>query len=94
MQLHLQRSAGRPRDLLRATENRAVAIRKLLKILQQRKGKPTGGVMDDAIRIVDWIERLARYGRNCDAADAAEIASHVEVLTSLLGQEIDDLLAS
>jgi hypothetical protein len=84
----------RCRELLRDAERRAVAIRKLLKLIGQRNGRRVRGVMDDAAKLAATIERLARWGQSCSAADAVEIESRIEVLISLLEVEIDRVLAS
>ncbi len=83
-----------PSEFLRASESRAVEVRKLLKKFQQRKGDQLGGIMDDALQLAETIEHLARYGQGCDAEQAVEITFRVEILISLLDAEIDSLLAS
>ena len=92
---NLQRSESwRPRELLRYAETRAVAIRKLLKLLERRKGRRSRGITDDAVRLAETIEQLARLGRASPAEEAAEINFQLEVLTSLLEAEIDQIVAS
>lgn len=80
------------RGELRAAENRAVAIRKLLaRFRHQQKG--TGrGEMNDVERLVDLIEQLARLGQGCSAEDAVEIATRIEALSSIVATEIDSFL--
>ena len=85
-------SATRPRDVLRDVERRAVAIRKLLKRIEQGQGRAVRGVMDDAVKLAETIERLAHWGQSCPAADAVEVEFRVEALASLLEVEIDHIL--
>ena len=87
-------SATRPRDVLRDVERRAVAIRKLLKKLEQGQGRGVRGVMDDAVKLAETIEQLAHWGQSCPAADAVEVEFRVEVVSSLLEVEIDHILTS
>ena len=84
----------RPRELLRAAEKHAVAIRKLLKQVEQGKDRRVRGVMDDAVKLARTIERLARCAQSSSAEDAVEIEFRIEVLTSLLEVEIDQILTS
>jgi hypothetical protein len=79
----------RPQDICRAAETRAAGIRKLLKSGQLSSVKGGGGSMDDALRLAETIEQLARLGREADAAEAVEIVGMIEVLASLLSHEID-----
>ena len=94
MKATLRGSGPRPREALREAERRAVAIRKLLKKLGQRQGYRDRGVMDDAVKVVVAIERLARLGQTSPAEDAVEIGFEIEVLTSILEDEVDCILAS
>ena len=87
-------SATRPRDVLRDVERRAVAIRKLLKNLEQGQGRDMRGVMDDAVKLAETIERVAHWGQSCPAADSVEVELEVEVLTSFMQVEIDRILTS
>lgn len=87
----LRGSAARPRDSLRDAQQRAVAIRKLLKHLEQGQGREMRGVMDDAVKLAETIERVAQWGQSCPAVDAVEIEFQVEVLASLLEVEIDHI---
>lgn len=86
---------GVPRtcDELRAMQNRAVAIRKLLSS-SRRKGSKDRGVMDDAVQLAEIIEKLSTFGQHCSAEDVVEVASRVEILVSLLESEIDGIFAS
>lgn len=88
----LDQHSGYPslRDELRAIENRMVGIRKLLR-QQEGMGR---GKMDDAVQLIETIERLARFGQSCKAEDAFVIASHIEDLSSLLRSEIDAVFTS
>jgi hypothetical protein len=54
----------------------------------------SSGKMDDAIKLADLVELLARHGRLADAADAFQIAGQVELLLDQLRAEIDAILAS
>lgn len=91
----LQRSVPRrPRELLRHAEMRAVAIRKLLKNIEQSVGQGARGIMGDAVSLVETIERLARLGQTSAAEDAVELEFHIEVLTSHLEGAIDQIIAS
>ncbi len=94
MKAKLRGTATRPREVLRDVERRAVAIRKLLKNLEQGQGREMRGVMDDAVKLAETIERLAHWGQSCPAADAVEVELQVEVLTSFLQGEIDHILTS
>jgi hypothetical protein len=80
------------REELRAVEDRAVAIRRLLKQFEQRV--LDRGVMGDALQLADVIECLARFGQRSSAADAVESISQIAILESLLHAEIDGFLAS
>lgn len=86
-------SATRPRDVLRQAEKHAVVIRKLLKEFEQGQGRIARGGMDDAVKLAETIESLARLGQSCSVADAVEVEFQVESLTSLLEVEIDHILA-
>jgi len=83
-----------PRECFEHAVRNAIGIRKLLARCQHRlRGTGIRGVMDDAFRIIGAIEQLSSYGRRCDAADAVEIADHIETLLSMLQREIDEILA-
>ena len=84
----------RPRELLRDAETHAAAIRKLLKLVARRKGRQNRGIMDDAVKLAETIEQLARLGRSSSAAEAVDIEFRIEVLTSLLEGKIDQVIAS
>ena len=73
---------------LHAIENRMVAIRKLLKSIQQNSSKG-GEAMNDALDLADTIEKLASYGQNSSSAVALEIVSRIESLIPILETEID-----
>lgn len=87
----LRGSAARPRDALRDAQRRAVAIRKLLKQLEQGQRRELRGVMDDAVKLAEAIEQIARWGQLCPVADAVDIEFQVEVFTSFLEVEIDHI---
>jgi hypothetical protein len=68
-------AAFRVREALRLAESHAVEIRKLLNKHKSAKG---GGVMDNAVALIESIERLARLGQVSAAEDAVEIAYRIE----------------
>src|SRR5262245_53677198 len=83
---------SRPRDHLRAAENCAVRIRKLLIRCQQRPGiEGIWESTDDAVRLTELIERLARFGQTRPADEAVNVVAQIEVLISLLQAETDSL---
>lgn len=82
------------RELLHAAEGRANAIRKLLKSLEQGADRRVRGVMEGACRLAAAIKLLARRGQSCSAEEAVEIEFRIEVLTSLLEGELDQIFAS
>lgn len=85
----------RPREALRDAERRSVEIRKKLnQLIGQRKGHHFRGVMEDAVKLACTIEHLARYGQVSTADEAADIESHIEVLTWILRGEIGQIIAS
>jgi hypothetical protein len=84
----------RSREWLRTEETRAAAIRKQLKYIEQQYGRRFRGIMDDAVKLAETIERLARFGQSRSAEEAVEIAFHIELLSSLLEIEIDQIPAS
>jgi hypothetical protein len=86
--------AWRTREELRAGENSAVAIQKLLKRRQQALSAQYRGVTDDAIELANSIEHLARWGQAALAEEAVEIASLIELLSTMLENEIDNLPTS
>ncbi len=94
MKASLRDSAARPRERLREVERQTVAIRKLLKLLEQGKGREVRGVMDDAAKLAGTIERLAHWGQSCTAADAVNVEFQVETLISFLEVEVDHIFAS
>ena len=83
----------RPREMLRNTERHAVAVRKLLRQLEQGQGRAVRGIMDDAAQHALTIEQLARWGQTCPADEAVEVGFLVEVLVSRLEVEIDQIIA-
>lgn len=84
----------RSREWLRTEETRAAAIRKQLKQIERRYGRRFRGIMDDAVKLADTIEHLARFGQSRPAEEAVEIAFHIELLSSLLEVEIDQIPTS
>ena len=86
--------ARRSSELFRAVEQRVVAVRKLLKALGQGQDRPFRGVMDDAVKLAQTIERLARFGRSRPAEEAVEIKYRIELLVAQLVVEVDQLIAS
>ena len=84
----------RSREWLRNEETRAAAIRKRLKSFEQRYGRRIRGIMDDAVKLADTIDALHISGSSRSAEEAVEIAFHIELLSSLLEVEIDQILTS
>ncbi|MEX2306490.1 MAG: hypothetical protein WD738_02795 [Pirellulales bacterium] len=84
----------RSREWLRTEETRAAVIRKRLKSIEKRYGRRFRGIMDDAVKLAGTIEHLARFGQSRSAEEAVEIAFDIELLSSLLEAEIDQILAS
>ena len=85
--------ACRSRDELRAVQNRAVGIRKLLSVVRQ-KGSKGRGVMDDALQLAETIEKLSVFGQHCSAEDVVDVASRIEILISILEIEVDSIFTS
>src|SRR5687767_15787002 len=81
--------AGGLSEQLRVFERHAVAARKLLTKIRRRRKANVRGKMNDALRLAEEIERLARFGQSCNAEVAVQIVGCIEVLTSLLAREID-----
>ena len=94
MKAALEGVSRRPREVLRNAEERAVAVRKLLKQLEQGQGRAVRGIMDDAVKLALSIEQIARWGQTCSAEEAVEVGFVVEVLVSRLEVEIDQIIAS
>jgi hypothetical protein len=94
MKAALESVSRRPRELLRDVEERAVAVRKLFKKFEQGQGRTVRGIMDDAVKLCLTIERLARWGQKCSAAEAVEVGFLVEIFVSQLEVEIDQIIAS
>jgi hypothetical protein len=90
----IRRFARDVRERLREAECHAVDVRKMLKSFQRLKGIVGRGEMDDAVQLAQAIEQLAHFGQHCSAADVVDVASQVEVLTSILRGEVDGLSAS
>jgi hypothetical protein len=83
----------RPLESLRSAENWAIAVRKKLRAIErQRSG--FRGIIDDAVKLAETIERLAVLAQTSPAEDAVEIKFHIELLSSLLEREIDQICAS
>ncbi|QDV73034.1 hypothetical protein [Botrimarina mediterranea] len=87
----LRGSATRPRDVFRDAERRAVTLRKLLKKIEQGKGRELRGVMDDAAKLAETIEHVARWGQTCPAVDVVNVEFQVEAFTSLLEGKVDQI---
>ncbi len=79
------------REELRAIEDRVVLLRK--RLTQSFKVGKGGGKVSDAVQLTEAIELLARRGRVCSAADSVEISSRIDVLASMLQNELDGLIA-
>ncbi len=85
----------RPREILRAAERSAVRIRKLLRANTARtQGSESSWSMDDAVRLAELAEKLARYGQKVPAAEAVRFVERVETILGMLNAELNDLLAS
>ena len=50
--------------------------------------------MGDALQLAETIESLGNFGQTCNAEDAFDVASRVEILISALEIEIDSFLTS
>ena len=94
MKAALRGSAARPREMLREVERQTVAIRKLLRKLEQGQGREVRGVMDDAAKLAETIERLAHWGQSCPVADAVEVGFQIETLISFLEVEVNHIFTS
>ena len=96
MRLHRVPQSGtrlRPAEYLPIAETHAVCIRKLLRQLsQQNTALANSGLMNDAEKLTDVIEHLARRGRYLPAEDAIGLAEQVDQLVCLLEGEVDTLL--
>ncbi len=88
-----QKGTWRVRDELHAIESRMVGIRKKLNAVRQNNSM-SGEAMDDALKLVQLIERLAHFGQTSSAAEALEISFQIEILSSLLSTEIDNFFTS
>ncbi len=86
-------SSLRLRTFFRAAEKEAVEVRKGLRHLPQPTSW-TPGFMEDALKLTDLIEQLARSGQKCSAADAMVFAELVEVFLDELTAKLQSLLAS
>jgi hypothetical protein len=84
----------RPRESLQVVERQAVAVRKMLTNCGRIRSRRFRGVIDDAVKLAETIEHLARKGQNSSAEEAVEIEFRVETLVSLLEVEVDQLYTS
>jgi hypothetical protein len=76
-----------PRAYLRDAERRAIRMRKLLRSCSGRKTGAGVSGLEDALRLVELIERFARRGQKMRAAQAVKAAEYVDRLIGLLAQQ-------
>jgi hypothetical protein len=77
-----------PRAYLREAERRAIRMRKLLRSRFSRKAGTGVSGLEDALRLVELIERLAHRGQKARAAAAVKAAEYVDRMIGLLGQQL------
>jgi transcriptional regulator with XRE-family HTH domain len=80
----------KPVEQCREAARHAASVRKLLRQLIRGSGKRGSG--RNALCLVDLIERLARKAQRANASEAVSLAGSVEVLASMLSDEVDSLL--
>lgn len=85
---------GRPKDVLRSLESKAIDIRTILQQEKNSIGQRAGRDMDDAMRLAEGIEKMASKGPNLSAADANDYIEILEVMVEDLGSRLDRIFAS
>lgn len=86
---------SRPRMRCFAVIDHGQRIRKLLqRYYRRRGGKTTSGNDRDAIRTVELMIALARFGLRADAADAIVVADHLDTLSQVVDKHVDAILAT
>lgn len=87
--------APRPRDALKAAEDAAIRHQRFVAALRAGFGDLVQpGSLDDASRLAELIEQLARYGQSLPAAEAMDLAERLEVLILELADRAFEFLAS
>ena len=79
----------KPRDFFRTCEQRAIAVRKLLKNLEINC---LPGSIDGLVKIAELVEHTARRGYGLPALEAIELVEYVELWIDMLCTKLDALL--
>jgi hypothetical protein len=91
----LGRRAWKPSRQLKAAEDAAVSIAKVLRHWKEVfGGYPGSASVEDAIALADLVAKLAAFGRRAGAEETMDLARRVEHLLDRLQNEVDELLAS
>lgn len=90
------RAAGlKPKRFFKIMEERAVTIRKQLRILDQElRASGLCGLVDDAVEVASCIEDLSVRGRTLSAEEAYDCAGIVQDLADFLAEQIVAILTS
>ena len=75
---------------------KTTTLRIILDIIGPDRGRVEvlGSQVDDAVRLAECIEQLARYGQKRPAAEAKDLADRLEPLVHRLAERAFELLAS
>lgn len=91
----LGRGTWRPSRQLKAAEDAAVSIAKVLRHWKEVFGGHPGlASVEDAIALADLVAKMAAFGRRGVAEETIDLARRVEQLLDRLQNEVDELLAS
>lgn len=88
------RAFKRPTNVLKALENRAINIRKLLQQREKALGPKASRDMDDVLKLAATIEAVASRAVNLQAADALDSVELLEVMMEVLKQKLNCILVS
>jgi hypothetical protein len=92
--LNRSQAFNRPKNALKAVEECARGIRKLLAARQKPLDERAWGDWDDAVRLAVTIEAIASRAVDLSAADAAASVELVELMLDELGKKVSRILAS
>ena len=86
---------SRPCEFLRHTEKWAVRVRKVLKANRGRRdARKCSGLTDDAVRLLEAIEKIAAVSKDSTAAHAIKAVEAIDDLIVVLFPILDSILAS
>lgn len=84
---------GKPSNVLKAIETKAINIRKLLQKMKKPLGQGALREMNDAVRLSRSIEAIALHAQNLTAADAIVSVELLELMLEELDKKLTRILA-